>query len=86
MPYQEVLKFSSVKIDYAGNSCGQFSRMIAGEGRTEMVLHIMDDSTYVSMIDNGILKLQRVLNYGVESLVDSVSQQYSMDYRAAREF
>lgn len=82
----KVLKFSSVKIDYAGNSCGQFSRLIAGEGRTEMVLHIMDDSTYVSMIDNGILKLQRVLNYGVESLVDSVSQQYSMDYRAAREF
>lgn len=83
--YYELAKNMGLKvayIDYAGNSMYQLLRQQIDKS-TSMVISIEEDSTIVSIFTNGVMQLQRSVHYGKSLMVNTVMNQYKLDYDAA---
>lgn len=66
------LKFNVKNIDYFGNSVIQLLTMQMQEGRTDLVLQIENDATYVNVMRGKTLILQRSVPYGKNAVINSL--------------
>lgn len=60
-----------VTIDYAGNSIFQVLKDMKTQG-TSISIHVGETNTYVTILENGVLNLQRVVSYGANSAVETL--------------
>lgn len=60
-----------VTIDYAGNSIFQVLKEMKTQG-TSISIHVGETNTYVTILENGVLNLQRVVSYGANSAVETL--------------
>lgn len=67
----ELLGFSVVAIDYAGNSMYQMIKEQVTDG-TSLAIQINEQATLISIIEKNILKLQRTISYGTVDLAQAV--------------
>lgn len=73
--YQELareLKFNVKAIDYFGNSVIQLLSMQMSEGRTDLVLQIENDATFVNVMRGKTLVLQRSVPYGKNAVINAL--------------
>lgn len=72
--YQELAKTAGlnlIRLDYAGNSVYTAVRRQYAQG-THMLIKIEEKSTLITFIHDGELALQRNVNYGVDSAIETV--------------
>lgn len=60
-----------VDIDYSGNAAFQVLKMIAPKGASINV-HVNETTSMITVINDGILSLQRTIGYGVSSAVEAI--------------
>ena len=82
--FAEHLNLSIVAVDYVGNSSYQWLKRTAIT-ETNFVLQINEDNSIVTIMNNGILSLQRTINYGTNMLAEAVidSQMFDVDEMTA---
>ncbi len=68
----EELKFNVESIDYFGNSVIQLLSMQMTEGRTDLVLQIEKDTTFVNVMRGKTLILQRSVPYGKNAVINAL--------------
>ena len=68
----EELKFTINSIDYFGNSVIQLLSMQMTEGRTDLVLQIEKDTTFVNVMRGKTLILQRSVPYGKNAVINAL--------------
>lgn len=68
----EELKLNVRSIDYFGNSVIQLLSLQMQEGRTDLVLQIEKDATYVNVMRGHVLVLQRSVNYGKTAVINAL--------------
>ncbi|MCR5251213.1 MAG: pilus assembly protein PilM [Lachnospiraceae bacterium] len=68
----EDLKLNVKSIDYFGNSVIQLLALQMQEGRTDLVLQIEKDATYVNVMRGHVLVLQRSVNYGKTAVINAL--------------
>ena len=68
----EELKLSVHSIDYFGNSVIQLLSMQMTEGRTDLVLQIEKDTTFVNVMRGKTLILQRSVPYGKNAVINAL--------------
>ncbi|MBR6255743.1 MAG: pilus assembly protein PilM [Lachnospiraceae bacterium] len=68
----EELKVNVKSIDYFGNSVIQLLALQMQEGRTDLVLQIEKDATYVNVMRGHVLVLQRSVNYGKTAVINAL--------------
>ena len=66
------LKLNVRSIDYFGNSVIQLLALQMQEGRTDLVLQIEKDATYVNVMRGHVLVLQRSVNYGKTAVINAL--------------
>ena len=66
------LKFNVKNIDYFGNSVIQLLSMQMTEGRTDLVLQIEKDATFVNVMRGKTLILQRSVPYGKNAVINAL--------------
>lgn len=66
------LKFTVNSIDYFGNSVIQLLSMQMSEGRTDLVLQIEKDTTFVNVMRGKTLILQRSVPYGKNAVINAL--------------
>lgn len=71
--FAELASFNIVSLDYTGNSAYQWLKKISGE-ETGFYMIVNDSSTLISIINNGVLELQRTVNYGVNVMVEALME------------
>lgn len=83
----EILDLNVVAVDYSGNSAYQWLKRTATQ-ETDFVLQINDENSIVTIMNDGVMVLQRTISYGTNMLANSVidSQMFAVDdYAAATE-
>ncbi len=65
------LSMTIVSIDYVGNSIFQLVRDVRKQG-TNISIHVSEASTIITIMEEGVLALQRVVNYGANSAVETL--------------
>lgn len=68
----EELKYTVNSIDYFGNSVIQLLKMQMSEGRTDLVLQIEKDTTFVNVMRGKTLILQRSVPYGKNAVINAL--------------
>ena len=68
----EELKLNVKHIDYFGNSVIQLLSMQMTEGRTDLVLQIEKDATFVNVMRGKTLILQRSVPYGKNAVINAL--------------
>lgn len=68
----EELKYTVNSIDYFGNSVIQLLSMQMMEGRTDLVLQIEKDTTFVNVMRGKTLILQRSVPYGKNAVINAL--------------
>ncbi len=68
----EELKYNVESIDYFGNSVIQLLSMQMTEGRTDLVLQIEKDTTFVNVMRGKTLILQRSVPYGKNAVINAL--------------
>ena len=68
----EELKLNVKSVDYFGNSVIQLLALQMQEGRTDLVLQIEKDATYVNVMRGHVLVLQRSVNYGKTAVINAL--------------
>ena len=68
----EVLDMSLVTIDCRANAIIQFTKSVA-ESRTMATLYMSTNEVVFTVVSNGIMQMQRSINYGIGELYDMVS-------------
>lgn len=68
----EELKYTVNSIDYFGNSVIQLLSMQMSEGRTDLVLQIEKDTTFVNVMRGKTLILQRSVPYGKNAVINAL--------------
>lgn len=68
----EELKYTVNSIDYFGNSVIQLLSMQMAEGRTDLVLQIEKDTTFVNVMRGKTLILQRSVPYGKNAVINAL--------------
>ncbi len=68
----EELKYTVNSIDYFGNSVIQLLSMQMTEGRTDLVLQIEKDTTFVNVMRGKTLILQRSVPYGKNAVINAL--------------
>lgn len=68
----EELKYTVNSIDYFGNSVIQLLTMQMTEGRTDLVLQIEKDTTFVNVMRGKTLILQRSVPYGKNAVINAL--------------
>lgn len=71
--FAELASFNIVSLDYTGNSAYQWLKKISGE-ETGFYMIVNDGSTLISIINNGVLELQRTVNYGVNVMIEALME------------
>ncbi|MCR4584533.1 MAG: pilus assembly protein PilM, partial [Lachnospiraceae bacterium] len=66
------LKLNVKNIDYFGNSVIQLLSMQMTPGRTDLVIQIEKDVTYVNVMRGSVLVLQRSVNYGKNAVTNAL--------------
>lgn len=73
-------------IDYAGNSTMQILKQQVPETGSNIVVHMENDATIISVFSNNVLQLQRTVPYGKSMVVTSLMQkQHVSSYDVAME-
>lgn len=67
----ELLGLEVASIDYMGNSMYQLVKNHV-KAEINMVLHIDEYMTCLNILENGVLTLSRVVNYGTMNLIDTI--------------
>lgn len=82
--FAELLDLTVVAVDYVGNSSYQWLKRTATT-EINFVLQINEDNSIVTIMDGGVLSLQRTINYGSNMLAEAVieSQMFDIDEMAA---
>lgn len=82
--FAKLLGLSVAAIDYIGNSSYQWLKKIAST-ETTFVLQINEDSSIATIMNDGIMVLQRTINYGTNVLAEAVieTQLFGVDEMAA---
>lgn len=78
----ETLNLKVQAIDYSGNSSMQLLKHQIKAG-SSVIIQIENDSTTVSIFENGILQIQRIVPYGKSILVTEVMSQFGLNYENA---
>lgn len=77
------MNLSLLSIDYAGNSIFQITKGLK-KNETNVSIHINEKNTIISIMENGVLALQRNISYGADSALETL---LSIDkYRYDEEF
>lgn len=77
------MNMSLLNIDYSGNSIFQMTKDIQKSG-TNVSIHVNEKNTVISIMENGVLALQRTVSYGVDTALETL---LSIDkYRYDEEF
>ena len=71
--FAELASFNIVSLDYAGNSAYQWLKKISGE-ETGFYMIVNENTTLISIINNGVLELQRTVNYGTNIMVEALME------------
>ena len=69
--FAELLDLSVVAIDYVGNSSYQWLKKTAST-ECDFVLQINEENSIVTIMNDGVLVLQRIINYGTNTLAEAV--------------
>lgn len=80
----EELKLSVKHIDYFGNSVIQLLSLQMQPGRTDLVLQIEMDQTYVNVMRGKTLVLQRNVNYGKTAVINALMDVKKISEKDAR--
>lgn len=80
----ELLKMPIESIDFTGNSALQVLGMQAKAG-TSLILQILEDTTVVNIMKNGVMVLQRSAPYGKASMVEALSDMKGITLEQAEE-
>ena len=80
----EDLKLNVKHIDYFGNSVIQLLTLQMQEGRTDLVLQIEMDQTYVNVMRGKTLVLQRNVNYGKTAVTNALMDVKKISEKDAR--
>ena len=80
----EELKLSVKHIDYFGNSVIQLLKLQMQPGRTDLVLQIEMDQTYVNVMRGKTLVLQRNVNYGKTAVINALMDVKKISEKDAR--
>ncbi|MBR5421333.1 MAG: pilus assembly protein PilM [Lachnospiraceae bacterium] len=80
----EELKLAVRSIDYFGNSVIQLLSLQMQEGRTDLVLQIEKDATYVNVMRGHVLVLQRSVNYGKTAVINALMDVKKISEKDAR--
>lgn len=67
----KIMNFSLQSIDYAGNSIVQATKNLK-KTETNVCVHINEKNTIISIMENGILALQRTVAYGSDVAIDAM--------------
>lgn len=67
----ELLGYEVVAIDYLGNSIFQGCKGQVGSG-IDMIVQVQEESTLLSIIEGDVLILQRTIQYGTESIINTL--------------
>lgn len=78
------LKLSVKHIDYFGNSVIQLLKLQMQPGRTDLVLQIEMDQTYVNVMRGKTLVLQRNVNYGKTAVINALMDVKKISEKDAR--
>jgi type IV pilus assembly protein PilM len=77
------MNMTLVSLDYSGNSIFQITRELK-KTETNISIHINEKNTIISIMENGVLALQRTISYGADSALETLM---SIDkYRYDEEF
>ncbi|MBR6896703.1 MAG: pilus assembly protein PilM [Lachnospiraceae bacterium] len=66
-----IMGMTLVSIDYAGNSIFQITKGLK-KTDTNVSIHINEKNTIISIMENGVLSLQRTIAYGSDSAVEAI--------------
>lgn len=77
--FAELASFNIVSLDYLGNSAYQWLKKISGE-ETGFYMIVNDNSTLISIVNNGVLELQRTVNYGVNVMIEALMESGNEEY------
>ena len=82
--FAELLDLSVVAVDYVGNSSYQWLKKTASTD-TDFVLQINEENSIVTIMNDGIMTLQRTINYGTNMLAEAVieANAFQVDELAA---
>lgn len=80
--FAELASFNIVSLDYTGNSAYQWLKKISGE-ETGFYMIVNDGSTLISIINNGVLELQRTVNYGVNVMIEALMESGDEEFVSA---
>jgi type IV pilus assembly protein PilM len=80
------MNLSLQSIDYAGNSIFQITRNLK-RNETNVSIHINEKNTIISIMENGVLALQRSISYGADSALETLMSidKYRYDEEFTRE-
>jgi type IV pilus assembly protein PilN len=67
----DMLGLEVAAIDYMGNSNLQIIKKQVSDG-TNLILHVNEQTTLISILEKNVLKLQRTISYGTEDIVDTL--------------
>jgi type IV pilus assembly protein PilM len=76
--FAELLDLSVVAIDYVGNSSYQWLKKTAST-ECDFVLQINEENSIVTIMNDGVLTLQRTINYGTNMLAEAVIETNAFD-------
>jgi type IV pilus assembly protein PilM len=69
--FAELLDLTVVAVDYVGNSSYQWLKKTAS-AETDFVLQINEENSIVTIMNDGVMTLQRTINYGTNMLAEAV--------------
>lgn len=80
----DLLGLNIVAVDYAGNSSYQWLKRTATQD-TDFVLQINEENSIITIMNDGVMVLQRTINYGTNTVAEAVieSQTFQVDDLAA---
>lgn len=80
------MNLSLLSIDYAGNSIFQITKGLK-KNETNVSIHINEKNTIISIMENGVLALQRSISYGADSALETLLSidKYRYDEEFSRE-
>lgn len=80
----KMLGYEIESIDYLGNSVYQLAQNYIDK-EISMLVHINDQMTFLNILEDGVLRLPRVINYGLKNILDILinSQDFSISHEEA---
>lgn len=80
--FAQLAGFNIVSLDYAGNSAYQWLKKISGD-ETGFYMIVNENTTLISIINNGVLELQRTVNYGTNIMVEALMETGNEEFVSA---